>query len=47
VLSVLEPVGVDYGRRAVSNFFETSKKTSKKPRSDASFGAYALFSTSL
>jgi membrane peptidoglycan carboxypeptidase len=30
VLSVADPVGVDYARRAVNNFFETSKKKSKK-----------------
>jgi membrane peptidoglycan carboxypeptidase len=30
LLSVVHPVGVDYGRRAVNNFFETSKKKPKK-----------------
>jgi penicillin-binding protein 1A len=30
VLSVADPVGVDYARRAVNNFFETSNKKSKK-----------------
>jgi penicillin-binding protein 1A len=48
VLSVLEPVGVDYGRRAVSNFFETSKKMSKKrPLGRFVRGLRALFNLAL
>jgi len=48
VLSVLEPVGADYGRRAVSNFFETSKKMSKKrPLGRFVRGLRALFNLAL
>src|SRR5215210_908567 len=48
MLPVPDPVGVDYGRRAVNNFFETSKKRSKKrPLGRFVRGLRALFNLAL
>ena len=48
MLSVPDPVGVDYGRRAVNNSFETSKKSSKKrPLGRFLRGLRALFNLAL
>jgi membrane peptidoglycan carboxypeptidase len=45
---VPEPVGVDYGRRVVNNFFETSKKSSRAgPLGRSVRGLRALFNLTL
>src|SRR5215217_4907608 len=47
-LSDRGPIGLDYGRRAVNNFFETSKKTSKgRPLGRFVRGLRALFNLAL